>query len=309
MVKIHNAHDMLAKRFLTNVSVAKDFLKAHLPKDISSCCNFATLKIKATSYIEEDMRTHLADILYELEIDGRIGFIYVLLEAQSNAIKLMPLRYVRYTTSIWKNYAENNPGKGLPVIIPLLLYTGKKSPYPYSLAFADCFEDPDFAKKVLNQQVHLIDLSMTSDDEIKNHGQAALLEMVQKHIYDRDVLNLAHEIVEILRFQEVSRDLFTDLLQYIISEGDSLDYKGFFNILIEQSSQHKEATMNIAERLKQDSFQQGIHVGIEQGKSEGEHEKAISIAKNMLLKHADIHFIKEVTGLSDVELSKIIQSH
>ena len=304
---------MLAKRFLTNVSVAKDFLKAHLPKEISSRCNFATLKIKATSYIEEDMRTHLADILYEVEIDGRDGFIYVLLEAQTDAIKFMPLRYVRYSTSIWKNYAENNPGKGLPVIIPLLLYTGKKSPYPYSLAFADCFEDPAFAREVLNQPVRLIDLSVTSDDEIKNHGQAALLEIVQKHIYDRDILNLAHEIVEILRLQEVSRDLFTDLLQYIISEGDSENYKGFFNILIEQSTQHKEAAMNIAERLKQDSFQQGIHAGIEQGMQQGmqlgEHEKALAIARNMFFRNIDISIIKEVTGLSEIELTKIKQSH
>src|ERR1700677_33966 len=172
MAKIHNAHDILAKRFLTNLSVAVDFLKAHLPAAVSGRCIFATLKITATSYIEEDMRTHLADILYEVEIDGRAGFIYVLLEAQATALKFMPLRYVRYTSSIWKNHAENNPAKGLPVIIPLLLYTGRKSPYPYSLDFADCFEDPAFAREVLNQPVSLIDLSVTSDDEIKNHGQA-----------------------------------------------------------------------------------------------------------------------------------------
>ena len=34
MSTIHNPHDMLAKRFLTNLPVAIDFLKAHLPQAI-----------------------------------------------------------------------------------------------------------------------------------------------------------------------------------------------------------------------------------------------------------------------------------
>ena len=60
---------MLAKRFLTNVSVARDFLKANSSQDVSGRCNFATLKIIATSSIEEDMRARLKQ--------GRAGHVLI----------------------------------------------------------------------------------------------------------------------------------------------------------------------------------------------------------------------------------------
>ena len=71
--------------------------------------------------------------------------------------------------------------------------------------------------------------------------------------------------------------------------------------------------MTIAEHLRQEGYQKGIHVGIEQGiekgVQKGEHEKAIVIAKNMLLKNSDVDFIHEVTGLSLQEIMRLVQSH
>ncbi len=227
MSTIHNPHDMLAKRFLTNLPVAIDFLKAHLPQAIKERCDFSTLKIQPTSYVEEDMRAHVTDILYSLQIDGRQGFIYIIQEAQSTALRLMPLRYLRYKTSIWKQHAETHPSELLPVIVPIMLYTGKDSPYPYSLDFMDCFVDPVFAREVFHAPVHLVDLTVMPDSEIIVHGKVALLEIVQKHIRARDLLGLAHKMTQILRFHEITRDLYIDLLKYIVSEGDSPDFEEF----------------------------------------------------------------------------------
>ena len=67
--------------------------------------------------------------------------------------------------------------------------------------------------------------------------------------------------------------------------------------------------MNIAERLKQDSFQQGIHAGIEQGmhqgKLEGEHEAKITVAKNLLLEGIKVEVVKSATGLADEIIAKL----
>src|SRR6202453_3756365 len=115
----HHPHDLLAKSFLTNLEVAVDFLKAHLPPEIVSRCNFATLRIEPSSFIEEDLRAHLSDILYSLEIDNETGLIYCITEAESTAKKFMALRFVRYEASALKLFAERYKGKKLPVIIPL----------------------------------------------------------------------------------------------------------------------------------------------------------------------------------------------
>lgn len=293
MSTIHNPHDMLAKRFLTHLPVAIDFLKAHLPKAIKEQCNFATLKIEPTSYVEEDMHTHVTDILYSLKIASKKGFIYVILEAQSTPDKLMPLRYLRYKTSIWKQFSENHPHDCLPVIIPMMLYTGKKTPYPYSLDFIDCFADPVFAREFFTKPIHLVDLTVIPDKEIIGHGQAALLEIVQKHIRARDILNLAHKIIAILHVQEIARDLFTDLLKYIVSEKDSSAFEEFFQIIVEKTPQHKESTMTIAERL------------INKGKLEGK----LAVAKNLLQHKIELEIIKKTTGLSDQDLAHLLKQH
>ena len=110
-----------------------------------------------------------------------------------------------------KNQVEQKPP--LPVIIPLLLYTGKQSPYPYSLELTDCFADKALAQKMLYEPVHLIDLSQLSDDEIKQHGQVALLEMVQKHIRDRDFIAFAYALSTILNKIKIKQNLYISLLE------------------------------------------------------------------------------------------------
>src|SRR6185437_325028 len=250
MIKTHSSHDIFAKRFLTDLKVAADFLKAHLPEVIKSRCDFRSLKIEPTSYIEEDMRQHTTDILYSLKLDNKPGFIYCLIENQSKPEKLMALRFWRYQASILKHYAENNKGKSLPVIVPLLFYTGSQSPYPFSLDLADCFEDPMLAKEVLTGPIHLIDISVIPDDEIKTHGSAALLELVQKHIKARDILNLGYEIAALLRHFRISRDLAADMLKYVVLEGESQNIDAFLKI-IQNETEYRNEAVTIAEQLIQ----------------------------------------------------------
>ncbi len=292
MGAIHNPHDMLAKRFLTNLPVAIDFLKAHLPEKIKARCDFDSLQIEPTSYVEEDMRAQVTDILYSLKIDGHLGFIYIILEAQNTPLKLMPLRYLRYKTSIWKNAAEAHPNDPLPVIVPIMLYTGKKTPYPHSLDLMDCFEDPVFARAVFHAPIHLVDLTVIPDSEIIAHGKAALLETVQKHIRGRDILNLAYKIIGVLQLQEITRDLYQDLLKYIVSEGDGSDFKRFFQVLTQGAAQHKETAMSIAERLKNEAMLQ----------------ERLTIAKNLLQRQVDVSLIKDTTGLSDRDLARLVKN-
>ena len=309
-------HDTLAKSFLTNLDVARDFLKSHLPVHIQKRCDFSTLRIKASSFIDEDLRPHMADILYELEINGKPGLIYCVVEAQNIPKKLMPLRMLRYKVAALKKYAEKHPNGPLPVIIPIMLYTGKDSPYPYSINFYDCFADPELARETF-LNINLIDLSITADDEIKKHGQVAFLEIVAKHIRDRDIFNLANDLAELLENYYITGELWSHLINYVINSGESENYKEFLNIIIEKTTQHKEETMTIAEQLKLEGehrgYQKGIHAGIEQGKLEGklegEHEAKLVVANNMLSEGADINFVKKVTGLADQDISKLVKSH
>ncbi|MDO8954024.1 MAG: Rpn family recombination-promoting nuclease/putative transposase [Gammaproteobacteria bacterium] len=306
MSKLHNPHDSFSKLCLTNSAVAVDFLKAHLPESIKQRCDFTSLRIEPTAYIEEDLRQHMADILYSLTIDKKPGLIYCLVENQSKPERLMPLRFWRYQASILKKYAENNKSakQKLPVIVPLLLYTGTQSPYPYSLDLADCFYDPVLARQVLSQPARLIDLSVTSDDEIKTHGKAALLELVQKHIRGRDIIALTREVVALLRPVYVSRDLASNVIKYLVSEGESQDAAGIIE-LFKSETEYRSEAMTIAEQIEQ----WGVVKGMQQGMQQGKLEEARAIAKNLLARGLDFDLIKDTTGLSAEELNKLSTAH
>jgi predicted transposase/invertase (TIGR01784 family) len=48
-------HDALFKQFLSDPTVAKDFLEIHLPNKIKCLCNFSTLKLEPSSYVEKNL--------------------------------------------------------------------------------------------------------------------------------------------------------------------------------------------------------------------------------------------------------------
>jgi predicted transposase YdaD len=68
------------------------------------------------------------------------------------------------------------------------LYSGKKTPYPYSLASADCFSDPTLASVALPKPLRLVDLGQLSEAELKQHGKVDLLELLLRQSQARTCL-------------------------------------------------------------------------------------------------------------------------
>ncbi|WP_243466151.1 Rpn family recombination-promoting nuclease/putative transposase [Sodalis glossinidius] len=62
----------------------------------------------------------------------------------------------------------------------------------------DCFTDPELAESFYRQAFSLVDITAMPDDQILSHQRVALLELVQKHIRARDMLELAADIASLL---------------------------------------------------------------------------------------------------------------
>ena len=60
-------HDGLFKTFLTHTDTARDFLALHLPAELLQLCDLTTLQLESGSFIEENLRTYFADVLYSLK--------------------------------------------------------------------------------------------------------------------------------------------------------------------------------------------------------------------------------------------------
>lgn len=62
----------------------------------------------------------------------------------------------------------------LPLVIPLLFYTGRRSPYPYSTNWLDDFDKPEQAVALYSGDFPLVDITVVPDGEIREHWRVAL---------------------------------------------------------------------------------------------------------------------------------------
>ncbi|PAV02819.1 ISNCY family transposase [Arsenophonus sp. ENCA] len=298
-------HDSLFKKFLGDITIARDFLQIHLPEKLRQLCDFSTLAMESGSFIEPDLRSQCSDMLYSVQTTSGRGYIYCLLEHQSRAEKLMAFRLMRYAVAAMQRHLEQG-NDTLPVVIPLLFYQGNTSPYPYSTHWFDCFSDPELAKSVYMQAFPLVDVTVIPDEEIITHRHVALMELVMKHIRTRDMLELSQEIAGLLNQWVLQPELFRGLICYIIERGNTSDAKQFLHQIAEKATDYREVVMTIAEQLRQEGEKQGIEKGILKGREEGRQESARTIARQLLANGVDRAIVKMSTGLSDAEINALM---
>lgn len=302
-------HDHFFKKFLGDIAVARDFLELHLPPNLRKCCDFNTLAMESGSFVEDDLKSQCADMLYSMKTSsGQDGYIICLIEHQSRPEKLMAFRLMRYAIAAMQRHLEQGNDQ-LPVVIPLLLYHGTTSPYPYSTKWLDCFCEPELAATVYQEAFSLVDVTTIPDEEILTHRRVALLQLVQKHIRTRDMLELAVELANLLEKWQYSKEQCKSLLYYIAQAGNTIDGEGFIRTLAEKAPTYREDFMTIAEQLrekgKQEGYQLGRQDGVNEGLQQGEKVASRKIAQHLLANGAERNLIKIATGLSDSELDKL----
>lgn len=94
--RISTAHDAAFKGFMTKIENARDFFDIHLPNHIKSLCDFNTLALTNSSFIDKQLRSRLSDVLYSVQTTHGKGYLYLLVEHQSTPDKLMAWRLMHY---------------------------------------------------------------------------------------------------------------------------------------------------------------------------------------------------------------------
>lgn len=96
MVKNHCPHDAFFKKFLGDITIARHFLHIHLPPNIIDGCDLTSLRLCPTSFVEDSMRNYHSDMLYSMDTNHGLGYIYCLIEYKSRPEKLNAFRQLRY---------------------------------------------------------------------------------------------------------------------------------------------------------------------------------------------------------------------
>lgn len=302
-------HDATFRQFLTQPEIARDFMELHLPAELRAVCDLSTLKLESGSFVEDDLRQYFSDVLYSLKTaQGDDGYVHVLIGHQSSPDKHMAFRLLRYAVAAMQRHLEAGHKK-LPLVIPVLFYTGKRRPYPYSTRWLDEFTDPALANRLYSTAFPLVDVTIIPDEEIAEHRSMAALTLLQKHIHQRDLAELVDKLVPVLLAGYLSSSQVVSLIHYIVQAGETADAEALVRELAHRVPQHGDALMTIAQQLEQKGMEKGMEKGIqlgrEEGRSEGEREATLKIARTMLQSGLDRETVMKMTGLSEDELALI----
>lgn len=145
------------------------------------------------------------------------------------------------------------------------------------------------------------------------HRRIALLELIQKHIRDRDLIGMVDRITTLLVRGFTNDSQLQTLFNYLLQCGDTSRFTRFIQEIAERSPLQKERLMTIAERLRQEGhqigWQEGKIEGWQEGKleglQEGMHEQAIKIALRMLEQGIDRDLVLATTQLTEADLAPL----
>ena len=294
-------HDALFKTFLTHPDTARDFMEIHLPKDLRELCDLDSLKLESASFVDEKLRALHSDILWSVKTREGDGYIYVVIEHQSREDIHMAFRLMRYSMAVMQRHIEHDKRRPLPLVIPMLFYHGSRSPYPWSLCWLDEFAAPTTARKLYSAAFPLVDVTVVPDDEIVQHRRVALLELIQKHIRQRDLAELQPMLITLLAQGYLTENQINTLISYMLQAGTTEKPGPLIRDLAKQSPRHKELLMTIAEWLEEKGRKQGQ----QEGEQEGREAATRSIAARMLARGLERQTVQELTGLSDEELAAL----
>ncbi|EPU6502263.1 Rpn family recombination-promoting nuclease/putative transposase [Escherichia albertii] len=297
-------HDAVFKQFLMHAETARDFLDIHLPAKLRELCDLDTLHLESGSFIEESLKGHSTDVLYSVQMRGNPGYLHVVIEHQSKPDKKMAFRMMRYSIAAMHRHLEADHDK-LPLVVLVLFYQGEATPYPLSMCWFDMFYSPELARRVYNNPFPLVDITITPDDEIMQHRRIAILELLQKHIRQRDLMLLLEQLVTLIDEGYTSGSQLVAMQNYMLQRGHTEQADLFYGVVRDRES-GGESMMTLAQWFEEKGIEKGIQLGRQEGRQEARQEVSQEFALRFLSKGMSREDVAEVTNLSLAEIDKLI---
>ena len=257
---IQNPHDRFFRASMGNLRVALQFIEKHIPSHIAAKIDKDSLQLMPGNFIE-DLQEWKTDLLYKVTFDGAPGYIYLLVEHQRKADRLMPLRMLEYTIKIIRTHLKESGNSPLPLVYPCVFYNGSE-PYSHTTDLFELFQDPGFTREIFLKPFQLIDLTQLSDDDLKKESLLGIMEMLLKYAFARDTIDLIRNISDLLqqadRMKEV--ELLRESAQYVFqTRKDDLSKSEILNEFKRYlSSPTQKNIMTLAEAWIEECRQEGL---------------------------------------------------
>ena len=250
----------------------------------------------------------LTDVLYKGQIND-VSFLIdnrlvVLIEHQSTVNDNIPLRLLMYIARIYEKIVNRRKRyKPNLVEIPrpefIVLYNGEKEHPDYKiLKLSDAFKDIEGLKL---SDSSVIPLELIVQVYNINHGHNSEILKRSETLDEYSIF-----IDKIREYQKKIKTLekaFESAIKYCIENNILKDYleahaSEVLNMLLGDWNQEE-----YVEVMCEEARQEGIGVGLAQGREEGEEKGKLIIAKNLLAEGSTPEFVQRITGLSLEEIT------
>jgi recombination-promoting nuclease RpnB len=306
---VHQPHDRLVKKLLSDPTTAHDILSLYLPKNVLDVVNLNNLELQRDSFIDDEHHAFAVDLLYKTTLQNEEGYIWILIEHQRKSDHWMPLRLFKYIAIIWDHLRATSKLTYLPLVYPLVLFNGNQA-YIHSLNLMDLIEpaaSKDIFKDMFTRPFCLIDLAAIQDETLRKQAQnqikGVILLMALKHVFSKDLQDFLDQIL-ITSLKQLDQaggsHEVVDLLYFLLNEGKFLDKEQFLLTLRGKFSRAVEdKMMTVAQQLKE----------------EGRIQEKIKIANNLLAEKTElsdtdlINWVHRMTGLSAEKIKELRKKH
>lgn len=295
----NNKHDKIFRTLLDKKEDAAEMIN----KAIKTQLKAQDIEKYNSSFVNKIFQNREADVVYKLKNRN----IFFLIEHQTKIDYSMPYRILEYEVAIIENAIDlskiKNKGYKIPLVIPIVLYTGNKK-WNARKYLKECQEEFKGIKVSLGNY-NLIDINDFTKEELLNDKTfISKMMLIEKGKDTNEIIEILNKVIK------STKDENKEMLKRIIfiALEEKLGYKETMEV-IDKIDGGEEEMLAIVDTIRREN-QMYINMGRKEAKKEAKKEiknKLYKIAQKLLERNTSKEEVSEITGLNEKEIEKVLK--
>jgi len=251
-------------------------------------------------FVSVDYTNQESDVIYKLKNKE----IFILVEHQTKIDKKMPIRILKYELEIIRSRMDENNRLEFPIIIPIVLYTGKQR-WNAKINYPSYNSELARYRGLKKVEYNLVDINdYTIEDLYKENSILTKIMILEKSNKYIEIINnvdkIVNKVYDSKLYTQTQKEMLLNILNNtminIVGNKKMKEYK----IKLE-GGENMLALYEMIENERNEIYSTGIKEGKVKGKIEG----IKAIAKKMLRMKFDKDTIMKATGIKEEELENL----
>ena len=251
-------------------------------------------------FVSVDYTNQESDVIYKLKNKE----IFILVEHQTKIDKKMPIRILKYELEIIRSRMDENNRLEFPIIIPIVLYTGKQR-WNAKINYPSYNSELARYRGLKKVEYNLVDINdYTIEDLYKENSILTKIMILEKSNKYIEIINnvdkIVNKVYDSKLYTQTQKEMLLNILNNtminIVGNKKMKEYK----IKLEGGE-----TMLALYEMIENERNEIYSTGIKEGKVKGKIEGIKAIAKKMLRMKFDKDTIMKATGIKEEELENL----